>query len=417
MKIKKLINLSISTIICFSILTGCNNMSSSAQADLSYTQSDIKTISVSSDIRVVGLGEASHGVSQYHQTKADVFKALVENNNCRTFIIEGDFGGALKVDQYINGGSGTAKEAVSEIGFAIYRTQELADLVEWMRSYNESVSPKKTLHFYGMDVQRFDNNKEYLFSVIDQTHPELSTEYTEVFSQLTDENRLSLSQATLKSAKEEITNFIEKLDSIENDIVAQVGQSSFDFARECAKTLYACCDVQISSNYNATRDQYMYEKVDWFLQNGADTVLFINGHNGHIGKTSVATYTCLGELLSKNLGDAYYAIGTDSQKTSFNSQLDQGGFEVIEVNNTNDLNIQLTDNSQNFYFIDFATASQDEAWKEIINSKQSVTTLNVSLPNIAKLLKFTHTSTITPQEIFDGMIVFQEVTPSTILEK
>lgn len=417
MKIKKYINLSISTIICFYLLTGCNNISSSVQADLSYTQSDIKNISVSSDVRVVGLGEASHGVSQYHQTKADVFKALVKNNNCRTFIIEGDFGGALKVDEYINGGPSTAKEAVSEIGFAIYRTQEMADFVDWMRSYNESVPTEKALHFYGMDVQRFDNNKEYLFSVIDQTHPELSTEYAEVFSQLTDENRLSLSQAALKSAKKDITNFIEKLDSIENDIVAQVGQSSFDFARECAKTLYACCDVQTSNNYNATRDQYIYEKIDWFLQNGDDTVLFINGHNGHIGKTSVATYTCLGALLFKNLGDDYYAIGTDAQKTSFNSQLNQGGFEIIEVSNTNDLNSQLTDNSQNHYFIDFTTASQDETWKKIANSKQSITTLNVSLPSIAKLLKFTHTSTITPQETFDGMIVFQEVTPSTILEK
>ncbi|MDD2958512.1 MAG: erythromycin esterase family protein [Lachnospiraceae bacterium] len=59
------------------------------------------------------------------------FKALAENNGCRTFIIEGDFGGALKVDQYINGGNGTAEEVVAEIGFAIYRTHEMADLTNW----------------------------------------------------------------------------------------------------------------------------------------------------------------------------------------------------------------------------------------------------------------------------------------------
>lgn len=45
-------------------------------------------------------------------------------------IIEGDFGGALKVDQYINGGDGIGKEVVAEIGFSIYHTQEMADMVD-----------------------------------------------------------------------------------------------------------------------------------------------------------------------------------------------------------------------------------------------------------------------------------------------
>lgn len=380
-------------------------------------QSDIGAISVPNDVQVVGLGEASHGVSQYHQMKADVFKALVENNGCRTFIIEGDFGGALKVDQYINGGSGSAEKAVAEIGFAIYRTQEMVDLVDWMRSYNETVSQEEALHFYGMDVQRFDNNKEYLFSVIEQTHPELGAEYSEVFEQLTDEQRTSLDETTLNSAKESLSEFIDKLDAVETDIVESLGQPAFDFARECAKTIYACCEVQLSDNYNATRDQYMYEKVEWFLQHGDNSVLFINGHNGHIGKTSVAGYTCLGELLSNNLGNGYYSIGTDAQKTQFNSQKDNGEFEVVEVSNSNDLNNQFSGEDSSQYFIDFATAISDETWGQILSSEQSITTLNVSLSGMQKMLKSAYTVTIIPKATFDGMIVFQSVTPSTILSE
>lgn len=380
-------------------------------------QSDIGAISVPNDVQVVGLGEASHGVSQYHQMKADVFKALVENNGCRTFIIEGDFGGALKVDQYINGGSGSAEEAVAEIGFAIYRTQEMVDLVDWMRSYNETVSQEEALHFYGMDVQRFDNNKEYLFSVIEQTHPELGAEYSEVFEQLTDEQRTSLDETTLNSAKESLSEFIDKLDAVETDIVESLGQPAFDFARECAKTIYACCEVQLSDNYNATRDQYMYEKIEWFLQHGDNSILFINGHNGHIGKTSVAGYTCLGELISNNLGNGYYSIGTDAQKTQFNSQKDNGEFEVVEVSNSNDLNNQFSGEDSSQYFIDFATAISDETWGQILSSEQSITTLNVSLSGMQKMLKSAYTVTIIPKATFDGMIVFQSVTPSTILSE
>ena len=116
MKLKRIFNLCLSTAICFILFTGCGNTKSSISADLSYTQSDIGTISVSSDVQIVGLGEASHGVAQYHQMKLDVFKALVENNGCHTFIIEGDFGGALKVDQYINGGNGTTTNGTTTNG-------------------------------------------------------------------------------------------------------------------------------------------------------------------------------------------------------------------------------------------------------------------------------------------------------------
>lgn len=416
MMMKKFFSGSLALAACLAFITGCGNSASSVSADLSYTQADLETIPISSEVQVVGLGEASHGAAQYHQTKADVFQSLVKNNDCRTFIIEGDFGGALKVDDYINGGAGVAEEAAGEIGFAIYQTQEMVDLIEWMRSYNENVSPEDALHFYGMDVQRFDNNKEYLFSVLNEAVPELGAEYTEAFAPLTDENRNSLDAAALNSAKEAASELMDKMEAAKAEIIEVSGKPAFDFAKECANTIFAYCDVQSGNNYNTARDRYMYEKVEWFLEHGDGSILFINGHNGHIGKTSVAGYTCLGELLSENLGNGYYAIGTDAQKTQFNSQKDNGGFEVVEVSNVNELNSQLAASGSDRYFIDFESAQSDETWKQILNSEQTITTLNVSLSGMQKMIKAGYTTTIIPQSAFDGMIVYRSVTPSTIIE-
>lgn len=413
--LKKCFSACLAWAACLTLVTGCGSFVPSVPADLSYTQAGIERLPISSDVQVVGLGEASHGVAQYQQLKADVFKSLVNNNHCRTFIIEGDFGGALKVNDYINGGDGSAEEAVAEIGFAIYQTQEMVDLAEWMRSYNETVSSEEALHFYGMDVQRFDNNKEYLFSVLNQTIPELSAEYMEAFSELTDENRNSLDSDILSSAKEAACRLMEEMDSVEADITAASGKSDFEFARECANTIFAYCDLQSRNDYNTARDQYMYEKVEWFLQHGDGSILFINGHNGHIGKTSVAGYTCLGALLSEKLKNGYYAIGTDAQKTQFHSQKDNGTFEVVEVDNANELNSQLVDPDSNQYFIDFISVQSDETWKQILNSKQTITTLNVSLSGMQKMLKFAYTTTIIPQSTFDGMMIYRTVTPSTII--
>ena len=150
------------------------------------------------------------------------------------------------------GADGTAEETVREIGFAIYRTQEMADLLQWMRSYNETALPEDALHFYGMDIQSFDNNKEYLFSVLDQAAPELSAEYAEAFVQLTNENRNALDAATLSAAKEAATELMGKMDAAEATIAEVSGKSAFDFARECANTIYAYCDLQLSDDYNTT---------------------------------------------------------------------------------------------------------------------------------------------------------------------
>lgn len=397
------------------IITGCGKNTSAVAMDVSVLQTDVSKITVPQNVQIVGLGEASHGVKEYQQMKPEVFQALVNNNGCNTFIIEGDFGGALKVDAYIHGGEGNAQEIVSEIGFAIYRTREMAELIEWMRSYNETAHEGEDLHFYGMDMQRYDNNKEYLFAVLDKATPELSEKYKELFHDLTDEGRLNLDGDTLDKAKTDALALITEMDGAKEEMINVVGKEDFDFARECANTIYACSDVLGSSNmdYNTLQDNYMFEKLEWFMQR-ADGLLFVNGHNGHIGKKSVANYTCLGELLSNSIGENYFAIGTDAMNTQFNSQDNAGGFSVMEVSNRNVLNSQLENMDSNLYYVDFSKATQNAEWQNTLSSKQKITALNVGIAQWQKASDKFYTTSVVPEDTFDGMIVFKDVSPTTL---
>lgn len=100
------------------------------------------------------LGEATHGNREFQQLKLDVFKKMVEDYHVRAFALEGDFGGCEQVNRYIHGGDGTAQEAAAEIGFAIYRTEEMAKLISYMREYNAGAAAGDDIRFYGFDMQR-----------------------------------------------------------------------------------------------------------------------------------------------------------------------------------------------------------------------------------------------------------------------
>lgn len=118
-------------------------------------------IVIPSDKRIIALGEATHGNKEFQELKLNIFKKLVEENGVRAFAIEGDFGGCLEVNDYIHGGSGSTLEAVKKIGFKIYQTKEMMDLIDYMRDYNLS-HIDDDINFYGFDMQRTEYlDKEY----------------------------------------------------------------------------------------------------------------------------------------------------------------------------------------------------------------------------------------------------------------
>ena len=403
-KIKKWI-----TAVCLTVmLTGC---AKNTTPDMEPVQTNLDTIAIPEQVQVVGLGEASHGVKEYQELKAEVFRTLVENNGCRTFIIEGDFGNALKVDAYIHGGEGTAKEAAATIGFRIYRTKEMADLLEWMRAYNETAPEGEDLHFYGMDMQQADNSKDYLFRIMEQIDPELTAKYQEALAFLNDDAIYDLSTDAFAEGMPKAEELLQAVDQAEEQIVETCGSEAFAFARECAVSIYNCCDIRKSnSEYNDVRDHHMAEKVRWFLEHGDGSLLFLNGHNGHVARTNTTFYDCLGKRLAEDLGDGYFAIGTDARVTSFNSQT-ADGFQAVTVKNKNDLNTIAGSVEGARYYIDLQNASAFDSWQKLLSGSQRITSLNVGS---ILLLKLFYTSKIVPNETFDGMIIFDQVGPTTL---
>jgi erythromycin esterase-like protein len=99
---------------------------------------------------IVGFGESTHGTHEFFQTKTDLFKELVQNHGFNTFFLESVDDRCVEIDTYIQTGEGNPEELVNEL-FYVYRTEEILELVNWLREHHE----QHPVRFIGIDERKY----------------------------------------------------------------------------------------------------------------------------------------------------------------------------------------------------------------------------------------------------------------------
>lgn len=387
-------------------------ISSLSAATKDYLNADLSQLKVDKKVKIVGLGEATHGNAEFQSLKQEVFEALVKNNGCQIFAIEGDFGGTLKVNEYIQGGKGTAAEAVAQMGFAIYRTKQMEELVSWMRKYNETATKK--LKFYGFDMQRFNNSKEFLLNYIQKVDQAAIKDYEVALKGLNDETTLTATQ--LKSAQKSLQGLLKKMDASKEKYMSLSSEKEFAMMRQCIVCLTQNIVLkQNNYNYVNTRDAYMKSNIDWLVNYEKGQCIFINGHNGHITKSNEGlSYTTMGSLLAQTYGENYYAIGTDFNRGECLIANSQGERNKVAFEMGSVLTNLTEELPENIYFLDFNQAQKDEKVKEILSQKQQMASLGDGFDAWQKLFKTTYTIGQTPLKAYDSMILVKQVTATEV---
>lgn len=249
-----------------SLFSGCKKETKLAENMEQYI-TGIDSITMPDNIKIVGLGEATHGNAEFQILKKEVFEALVKNNGCRIFAIEEDFGGCQKVNNYILNGEGTAKEAVAQIGFSIYITEEMVDLIQWIHDYNKSLSEPQKIKFYGFDMQRYDNNKEGLLSYIKKINPDMASKYRDLLVDLNDDTVYTQDPSKVKEALKNIENLISEMELNKNRYIKATNEKEYSLALQFAQSIKENATLRDGKvNYSQMRDEYMSNKVKWILE-------------------------------------------------------------------------------------------------------------------------------------------------------
>jgi len=79
--------------------------------------------------RIVGLGEGTHGTSEFFQMKSRVVSYLARNLGFTIFAIEANMPEAYEMNDYVLNGNGDPKQLLTAMYFWTWNTQEVLDMV------------------------------------------------------------------------------------------------------------------------------------------------------------------------------------------------------------------------------------------------------------------------------------------------
>ena len=374
--------------------------------EFSKYATSVSELTVPDEAQIVALGEATHGNKEFQKLRLDVFQVLVEKYGVRAFALEGDFGGCEAINRYIHGTDGTAAEALSATGFAIYRTEEMENLVEWMRDYNASAAQGDDLRFYGFDMQRRAYSYHYLLEAVHQANMDASkleklwnSEADDYADGYTAEQRTEIISAVKEQLPPEEVQAIHCADILLQNI--ELGKYADDFGE-----------------LNTLRDRMMAENTLWILQQEqvrGNSRIMISGHNNHTMQCENAGTPVLGSLLAEKLGNEYFTIGTDFYKSVCNLPKSYTGKRITHTFYSYDPLAKASKTSGfDVSFLNFSKVPEDSALTEYLADSISMGSLGESYSVMMNFVPRSYRVRRIPQDAYDAMIFVANATPIEI---
>ena len=132
----------------------------------------------------MALREATHGTREFFQLKHRMLEFLVAEMGFTVFGIEAMMPEAFAINDYVLTGKGDPERALAGLYFWMWNTEEVLDMIKWMRQYNADPRHVKKVKFYGIDMQHTPSAVRVTLSYLRKVDAEHATTAERALAQL-----------------------------------------------------------------------------------------------------------------------------------------------------------------------------------------------------------------------------------------
>jgi len=300
------------------------------------------------DAKVVLLGEASHGTSEFYATRQEITKALIQKKGFNLVCAEADWSDAEQINNYAR----NQYKSQDWMPFArfpewMWKNKEVLNFVEWLKKYNSKHN--NTIGFYGLDLYGLENSIDLVINYLEDIDPELATlaklRYScimpymanpSVYGKLVKTQKLeSCEKAVLKMLFDLLKNK-NKLNHSQAYFYAYQNATVVVDAERYYKAMY----YGSAESWNL-RDFHMFYTLKSLLSYyGKDSKAVVWAHNSHIGNALATEMYARGEinighLCKEHFGSKAYNIGFGTHTGSVAAAKNWGEpMQVMPINDS-----------------------------------------------------------------------------------
>ncbi|MCH8614808.1 erythromycin esterase family protein [Sphingomonas sp. SM33] len=257
------------------------------------------------DARVVLLGEASHGTSEFYRARAAISKRLIERHGFNIVAVEADWPDAATIDRYVRHREPREGEdrAFERFPTWMWRNVEVDAFIRWLRSHNGARPYEHMAGFFGLDLYNLNASMRAIIDFLEKEDPEAAKIARRRYSCLepwadhpATYGRMALFEGYAR-CQEPVA-----------DMMRDLMKRSLDcLSAECDEWLDAASNARLVKNAEAyyrvmyegaeeswnLRDTHMFETLNQLLDaKGPRSKAIVWAHNSHIGN---AAHTDMGK--------------------------------------------------------------------------------------------------------------------------
>ncbi len=302
------------------------------------------------DARVVLLGEATHGTSEFYRMRARITRALVERKGFKLVAVEADWPDAARIDHYVRDRDVPPQEwrAFARFPTWMWRNREFEDFVAWLRVHNADLPHDRRVRFAGLDLYSLYTSISEVLRFLDARDPAAARIARERYGCLTpwQSDPAAYGRAALagsyRTCEREVARMLQGLLAERVKLMNRDPEPYFDAVQNArlvanAESYYRIMYYGHHESWNL-RDTHMFHTLESLLRfHGPEAKAVVWEHNSHVGDARATEMSArgelnVGELCRRELGDAAYAVGfgTDHGTVAAASHWD-GPMEVKSV--------------------------------------------------------------------------------------